>query len=477
MLPAILFSGREIAAEESSHITRLSEILPDAPWPQRRKEIESRWLELLGDFPAEAPALAPEMKEVERQGGITRYHVTFQSQEDDRVTAWLLVPDAAWKNATAAIICIHSTTWGSGKDQVIGLSGRRPVDPPRDPQVGAAYGLTLAEHGFVTLSIDLLTDGERIDPQHRVMDTRPFYEKYPQWSIVGKNTWDIMRSVDFLQTLDFVDHQQIGCTGWSLGGHTAIFAAAFDERITATVSNGGVLDWWRQADAWSRKPTTWTPWRRDMDPPTNSKRLEERFGFKTNSGPYIYIKKFRPYIEDPSKQIPVDFDSLMAMVAPRPLLVISTEHEFYRHKFFPKAQETLAVYANWKDTESLPSVVKARQERLGYAETLDYYQSQHRIKPAKVVRQLGEFGAGDCFSWFSFPGGHGFPGVTRRMTFAWFDRWLGGRCIDLFESQTCKRHGVPDGNLEESATCVAIARRFDHPGDLGLRVRPGCRAG
>jgi dienelactone hydrolase len=31
-----------------------------------------------------------------------------------------------------------------------------------------------------------------------------------------------MRSVDFLETLDFVDPKHIGCVGLSLGGHTAV---------------------------------------------------------------------------------------------------------------------------------------------------------------------------------------------------------------------------------------------------------------
>lgn len=417
-----------VAADPASNITKLSDILPDRPWSVRRKEIEKRWLDLLGDFPEEAPELRAQMEEVDRKDGMTRYQVSFQAEPDDRVTGWLLVPDAARRKTTPAIICVHSTTWGSGKDQVIGLSGRRPVDPPRDQQLGADYGRTLAQHGFVTLSIDLLTDGERIQPQHRVMDTRPFYQKHPEWSIVGKNTWDIMRSVDFLYTLDFVDHKQIGCIGWSLGGHTAVFAAAFDERITAAVSNGGVLDWWRHTDAWSRVPpgNNWRPWERGIDDPTSSPRLEKRFGFKpTNSGPYIYIKNFRPYIEDPAKQIHVDFDSLMAMIAPRALLVISTEHEFSRHRFFPKAMETLPIYVNWSEHDGDPSVLKARQERLGYAETLEYYESNYGQSEKTVVTKLRELGAGDAFSWFSFSGGHAFPGVARRMTFAWFDRWLG----------------------------------------------------
>ncbi len=428
LVSALLSLTNVSLGDEISRITSLSKIIPDQPWPERREEIKRRWLDLLGDFPQEVPELKPQMKEVDHSNGITRYHVTFQAEPDDRVTAWLLVPDAAREKPTPAIICVHSTTWGSGKDQVIGLSGRRPVDPPRDPEIGADYGRTLAQHGFITLSIDLLTDGERIAPEHRVMDTRAFYQKHPEWSIVGKNTWDIMRSVDFLMTLDFVDKNQIGCTGWSLGGHTALFAAAFDERITATVSNGGVLDWWRHADAWSRLPpgNNWRPWQKGIDEPTSSTRLEKRFGFKpTNSGPYIYIKKFRPYIDDPTKEIPVDFDSLMAMVAPRALLIISTEHEFSRHKIFPKALEALPIYVNWKDEKGLPNVLKARQQRLGYAETLEYYESNYGQSEETVVSKLDSLGAGDAFSWFSFPGGHAFPGVARRMTFAWFDRWLG----------------------------------------------------
>lgn len=412
-----------LPADETGGITSLAEILPDKPWPERRQEVERRWLALLGDFPTDVPELRVEMKEVAREDGLTRYHVTFQAEHDDRVTAWLLVPDAAREKPAPAIICIHSTTFGSGKDSTIGLAGRRPIDPPRDPQVGAAYGLELARHGFVTLSIDLLTDGERIHPGDRVMDTRRFYLKHPEWSIVGKNTWDIMRSVDLLQTLDFVDHDHIGCTGWSLGGHTALFAAAFDPRITATISNGGVLRWYRHADAWSRQLPSWQPWK-EGDPVSKNKELLRRFGFMPNSGPYIYIKKFRPYIDDQAKRIPVDFDSLMAMVAPRPLMIISTEQEFYRHRVFPKCLEAFKVYLNWRDVEGLPSALKARQERIGYAETLEYYETQHRMKPERMPGMLSDLGAADCFSWFSFPGGHGYPGVARRLTFAWYDRWL-----------------------------------------------------
>lgn len=222
-IPALVGGAVATVGVSSMHAAddKVSE-LNDKPWPERRKEIERKWLDILGDFPSEVPELNIKMKEVAREDGITRYHVSFNSEPDDRVTAWLLVPDADREKPTPAVICIHSTTWGSGKDQVIGLSGLRPVDPPRDPQVGADYGLTHAQHGFITLSIDIITDGERIESKRRVMDTRVFYKKHPEWSMIGKTIWDCMRGVDFLETLDFVDHDQIGVTGLSLGGHMAI---------------------------------------------------------------------------------------------------------------------------------------------------------------------------------------------------------------------------------------------------------------
>lgn len=392
----------------------------DTPWPERRRQIERRWLELLGDFPVDVPPLNPDRQQVtlqpgcpserltrqqlemlqqqlaEEQGEIARYHVSFQTQANDRVTGWLLVPEAARRRATAAMICIHSTTGGSGKDATVGLSGRTPADPPDSTAGGRSYGLHLARHGYVTLSIDLLTDGQRIEPGASVLDSRPFYQRHPDWSIVGKNSWDIMRSVDFLESLDFVDSRHIGCVGLSLGGHTAVFAGAFEPRIAATICVGGVLDWHRPGEHWSR-----------------------------SRGKYIYIKKFRPYIDDPELPVPVDFDHLMMMVAPRPLLILSSEWEFYnRRSLLDKCLSVARVYVDWRDSEGLPSVIEARQARQSHAQTLSYYKERSGISPQLMETQLRQIGAGDCIGWFSFPGGHSYPPVARQYSFAWLDRWL-----------------------------------------------------
>lgn len=477
-----------------------------AKWPARREQLEKEWLKLLGPFPASKPPLDAEILSKETVklppsamnphaptdagNEITRYKVKFRSEADNCggtksdiwIYGWLLVPksvtDAYEKDGTKspAVICLHSTTYGSGKSSPAGLAGRFASDPnigfvgrpdlvgvdPRynnmpdlnDPKAmadyyagGRASGLILAQQGFVTLSIDFIADGERIEPGQRSNDTRQFYKRYPDimapeaWSVIGKCIWDVMRSVDYLQSLPYVNPKAIGCTGWSYGGHVTLFAAAFDERIAAAVPNGGVLEWNRpiypagykgkpKANAWTRTPATDDPWTAGgPEKPSSGAASLRRWGFIQNSGPVIYIPKFYKYVlpENRDLQIPVGFDSLMMMVAPRPLLIISSEIEFRQHKILPKIMEAMKVYYQWEDVKDsgLPSPLQARKERTGYQQTVDYYVNNNEYSPKGIDAYLDSLKAGDCFSWFSFPGGHSYPVAAQLLTTGWFGRWLG----------------------------------------------------
>ncbi len=320
--------------------------------------LRSRWLGLLGPFPDTAPALDAEFRERAPIQGIDCRHVRFRCEEDDWITAYLLVPESAREGASPAVICPHSTTGGAGKNCTAGVTGKTPGSPPGGPMESRAYGLELARWGYITLCIDLWGDGERIPAGSQHYDSTAFYKQHPQWSMVGKNIWDVMRSVDFLRTVDAVDPTRIACMGHSLGGHTTLFAAAFDDRIAAAVSNGGQLSWVRDTSHWSRPP----------DPQ----------GRPVSS--YVYLPGFRPYLEDRRLPVPVDFESLMVLTAPRPLLVMGTESEF------------------------------ARDDIIGqYVAAHDAYR-QHN--------------AGDRFTLFDYPGEHAFPPVAKRHAFNWLDRWF-----------------------------------------------------
>lgn len=330
--------------------------------PDMTNKIEGyrrEWVDLIGKFPEEAPPLQPEQEKIEDIHGIAAYRVSFQSEADERVPGYLLIPpSAAGRQKSPAMICIHSTTQGSGKDRVVGLAGSRPGDPADPPEASRAYGLELARWGYITLSIDLICDGERIPEGLTHYDTSRFYEKHPEWSAVGKNIWDVQRALDFLETLPFVHASRIGCVGHSLGGHSSLFAAAFDKRIAAVCSNGGALSWQLPADHWSR--------------PMGGGR-----------GPvksYVYLPRFRRYIDNPDMKPPVDFEHLMMMVAPRPLLVMASEGEAQSQDLVGK-----------------------------YAAAFDVYQSVD---------------AGDRIGVFTYPGGHNYPPVAKRHSFNWLDRWL-----------------------------------------------------
>lgn len=321
--------------------------------------LRSRWINLLGPFPEVAPPLDAEIRDHPPIQGIACSHVRFRCEEDDWITAYLLLPEHTRDKASPAVICPHSTTGGAGKDCIAGLSGKTPGSPPDGPTESRAYGLELARWGYITLCIDLWGDGERIPQGSPHYDSTVFYEQHPSWSMVGKNIWDVMRSVDFLRTLNIVDPARIACLGHSLGGHMTLFAAAFDDRIAAAVSNGGQLSWVRDTDHWARPP----------DPQ----------GRPVYS--YVYIPKFRTYLENKDLPAPVDFESLMILTAPRPLLLMGTESEFTR-------DDTIAKYA-----------------------------AAHEV--------YRRHNAGDRFTVFDYPGEHAFPPVAKRHAFNWLDRWLG----------------------------------------------------
>ena len=54
-----------------------------------------------------------------------------------------------------------------------------------------------------------------------------------------KAIWNNLRALDLLESLPCVAADAIGCIGHSLGGHNALYTAAFDVRIRAVMSSCG----------------------------------------------------------------------------------------------------------------------------------------------------------------------------------------------------------------------------------------------
>lgn len=162
-----------------------------------------------------------------------------------RIPAYLLVPSAArFCPPYPAMVCLHQCNCDCwiGKDAVIG----RQVDRPDQ-----AYGYELVQQGFVVIAPDHWLCGERHVPGVREEGQQITDGCYPKilghvgrrWEDVERSlTFDSMRAVDVLETLDFVDAHRIGVIGHSLGGGGAASLMAADERVKAGIASGSGTD-------------------------------------------------------------------------------------------------------------------------------------------------------------------------------------------------------------------------------------------
>jgi hypothetical protein len=92
-----------------------------------------------------------------------------------------------------------------------------------DPDtVYQGFASALADRGWATVATDV--------GQHEIFESGR--------TLLGERLWDLKRCVDYLEHLQVVDASRIGCAGLSLGGEMAMWLAAMDTRIRATVSSG-----------------------------------------------------------------------------------------------------------------------------------------------------------------------------------------------------------------------------------------------
>jgi dienelactone hydrolase len=266
-------------------------------WPKERERILAGMSKVFGPMPKDKPPLDARVHGEEDCGSYIRRKVSIQVQPGDRMPAYLLIPRNRSARKVPAIICFYGTTSGAGKETTVGLSGARPGSKP---ERNRAFAIDMVEAGFVAFAADYLRDGERITPGKRPYDTTEFYEKFPDWSIHGKDAWDNMRAIDYLQSLDFVDRERIGMVGHSYGGHSTIFAAALDERIKAAWANGPVSDFRGHGMHWA---------------------------VPKGAGASQSLPGMRPYVLDHTLPIPVEFYEIEALIAPRPLVVAQAAGE------------------------------------------------------------------------------------------------------------------------------------------------------
>ena len=257
-------------------------------WTPRRKNILSAMQSVMGQLPEYKTLPPPAMELLEEVdcGEYVRRRILYHSQPGNKTPAFLCVPKTALKeNAQPlpAVLCLHPTDNTVGNGVVVGLGGK----PNRQ------YASELASQGYVTLA-----------PAYPLLaDYQPDVKELGWESGTLLAVWDNIRGIDLLCSLPFVKQDKIGAIGHSLGGHNAIYTAAFDSRIDVVVSSCGFDSY---QDYYGGDQTKWIAGK----------------GWTQ----LRYMPKLSNYREN-LDEIPFDFDEILSAIAPRPILVIAPLHD------------------------------------------------------------------------------------------------------------------------------------------------------
>jgi pimeloyl-ACP methyl ester carboxylesterase len=247
------------------------------------------------------------------------------------------------------IVALHGT-FPQGKERVAGL-----LDNP-----DKAYLDHLCRRGYVVIAPDHFVAGDRIPPEGSY-ETARFHKRHPEWTSVGKFTYEHSIAIDVLETLEEVDSDNIGALGHSLGGHGTLFLAAYDERIKAAACNCGASFFRHNSrvDQWSRN--RW----------------------------YVYFKHLRPGLLEGNLP-PIDFHEIMALVAPRAFLDLSAMNDgdpLTQRQRVLMLMKVMDVYELEKAAGNFAFYVHGQAHSVNHeSRELIYGWMDKHLKPAEVTK-------------------------------------------------------------------------------------------
>ena len=243
--------------------------------------------------------LAPQVEDLPPTNALAQFHFSFAADAQNRVPG-ILIKATGSQGHRPVVIALHGT--GGSKANMAALCRK------------------LAERGFIAVAIDGRYHGERktgkgqSDYNDAIVRAwhgsgeHPFYYD---------TVWDVMRLVDYLSTRDDVDPNRIGLIGISKGGIETYFAAAADTRIAVAVPCIGV-----QSFRWALDNNDWQG-RIGTIQPAFDKVAKDSSVAKPDSA---FVQKFYDRVVP---EIAGEFDGpeMLALIAPRPLLVINSDSD------------------------------------------------------------------------------------------------------------------------------------------------------
>jgi len=199
-------------------------------WQERAKEIREQVLVSCGLWPMpEKTPLRPLIFDRVERDGYSIEKVYFQTYSGFYLAGNLYRPLGQGRGPFPGVLNPHGH-WANGR-----------MADSKDGSI-AARCISFARQGMVAFSYDMVGYNDTKFPD--AVTNRAPYESHRHfgtnrtdqlWSIslMGLQTWNTIRALDFLESLPDVDRKRLACTGESGGGTQTFMLGAIDDRLAA----------------------------------------------------------------------------------------------------------------------------------------------------------------------------------------------------------------------------------------------------
>ena len=206
-----------------------------------QKQLRAKIIELTGVSYSGHGALRAQTLEVREFPGYKREKFIFESKPGVGVLAYLITPAKA-AGPVPVVVCLPGH--GRGVDDLVGIDehGR-----DRTNKVGYQYdfALQVAEHGMAAVAIEPMAFGCRRDAA-TIAKGQTANACQPAAgsalllgeTMVGWRVYDVMRTIDWIETNPALDAKRVGCMGISGGGTITLFSTAMEPRIRWPINSG-----------------------------------------------------------------------------------------------------------------------------------------------------------------------------------------------------------------------------------------------
>lgn len=206
-----------------------------------QKTLHAKVVELLGGFPAQRGDLHAETLDKKEFATYTREKFIFESRPGVGALGYLILPKNA-RGPVPAVVCIPGH--GRGVDDIVGIDEHGRDRTTRGPYE-YDFALQVAEHGMAAVAIEPMAFGCRRDAKTKAKGPTA-YACQPVAgaalllgeTMIGWRVFDVMRTIDWIETRRELDAKRVGCIGISGGGTCALFSAALEPRIQAVLVSG-----------------------------------------------------------------------------------------------------------------------------------------------------------------------------------------------------------------------------------------------